>query len=156
MASQSILSTVATLQDQSGAYAVSVALVPDVAAAAAATAAAAAAADTAAATGTTDAAAMVAYANTIGLTGTVVAAVTLTAAQANSLEAKLVLVQSDLATVKTDTASTLVDATAGTAFTPGASQVLVAYDTTNVQYFGQLRDAVIASVKQARGSGLKA
>lgn len=103
-----------------------------------------AAADTAAATATTDSAAAVTYAGTIGLTGSLVASVTLTAGQGNSLLAAMVLVDGDIATVKTDTAAAKSATTA---------DVVVIVNTANAGTQSKLHHAFNAVVRAAAGSG---
>ena len=137
MASRTINITVGSRR-ASGAYQVSASLVPDVAAGIAA-------AQTAAATAATDAAAAVAYATTLGLNGTT--SVTLTMAQANSLDTAILLVQTDVAATTADIASALLSVPAG--------GVQVAYDTGSIVSWGQLRDGCLGAVRLAQGSGLK-
>jgi hypothetical protein len=127
-------------QDASGAYKVSAALVPDVLAAITAS-------QTAAATAATDAAAALTYASSVGVTGTAAASVTLTAAQANSLEAKMALVQTDVAAVTTDIANSLLSVPVG--------GMQLAYDTSAITSWGQLRDGALGAVRFAQGAGLK-
>ena len=93
-----------------------------------------------AAAAVTDQATAVAYANTIGLTGSLVASVTLTAAQGNSLTAAMGLVTTDV----TNAASATT-----------AGDLVAIVNTTNLGSVGKLNAAFRAAGTLALGSGFK-
>jgi len=102
-------------------------------------------ADTAATSGTTDVATALTYMASVGLTGSVGSAVTLTAAQANSISAAVNLVSTDLLIIKAGTSIAAAATTAG--------DLVAIVNTTNLGSVGKLSAAFRAAETLAMGSG---